>query len=284
MKEYLKTVIVNLFNRIIRFLGNNKIVQIFFEEVIKYSLNKVGIVTHNGQTLRFAVPNSITLWRLKTFSTKEPETLEWIDSIPKGSIFWDIGANVGIYSIYAAKKSECKVYSFEPSVFNIELLARNIYLNDLSEEICILPIALNDKLSLSQMRMSTTEWGGALSTFEQKFGFDGRQINQTFSYKLLGISMEDAVLKLGIPVPEYMKIDVDGLEHFILNGGLMVLSKVKEILIEINEDFKEQQNACSILLTQSGLYLKEKKHSFEVDNSEVGFQNTYNQIWVRAQC
>jgi len=75
----------------------------------------------------------------KVFATKEPETLEWIDRIPEKSVLWDIGANVGLYSCYAAKARGCRVFAFEPSVFNLEILARNIFLNQLTDQITIVP-------------------------------------------------------------------------------------------------------------------------------------------------
>ena len=71
--------------------------------------------------------NNVTKYRNDTFFTKEPETLEWIDKFTKNSVFWDVGANVGLYSIYAAKTRDCNVTAIEPSVFNLELLAKNIY-------------------------------------------------------------------------------------------------------------------------------------------------------------
>ena len=69
---------------------------------------------------KFYVPNPLSLYRAKTFSTKEPDTLGWIDSLDKSSIMWDIGANIGLYSIYAAKCRNIKVFAFEPSVYNLE--------------------------------------------------------------------------------------------------------------------------------------------------------------------
>ena len=57
--------------------------------------------------------------------------------MPEGSVVWDIGANVGLYSCYAAKHRGCRVFAFEPYVFNLEILARNIYLNQLSERVTI---------------------------------------------------------------------------------------------------------------------------------------------------
>ena len=80
--------------------------------------------------LRFHCNNTATHMRAETLFTKEPETLAWIDTIPHGSVLWDIGANIGIYSLYAAKTRNCTVYAFEPSIFNLEVLGRNIFINE----------------------------------------------------------------------------------------------------------------------------------------------------------
>src|SRR5262249_5088133 len=81
-------------------------------------------VEYRGVRLVLSVPNALNQFRAQTFSTKEPETLEWIDTMARGAVMWDIGANVGLYSCYAAKSRGCRVFAFEPSVFNLETLAR----------------------------------------------------------------------------------------------------------------------------------------------------------------
>jgi len=169
MKEKIKKIISTLFSRVVTIVGKTVIGVQLYEQVINYSMSRSAEVYHNGLRFKFVIPNTLIKWRIKSFSTKEPETLEWIDTLPEGSILWDIGANIGLYSIYAAQKKNCRVYAFEPSVFNLELLARNIYLNKLSNKICIVPFALSDGLSISSMRMTSTEWGGALSTFGKEF-------------------------------------------------------------------------------------------------------------------
>ena len=70
-----------------------------------------------NQNIKFFIPNEITKWRVKTFFTQEPETLNWIDGFDKNNnIFWDIGGNIGLYSVYAALKYEnANIYCFEPS-------------------------------------------------------------------------------------------------------------------------------------------------------------------------
>ena len=146
-------------------------------------MSRVKEVSHDGLILKFSVPNALNRYRVESFSTKEPETLKWIDCFPKNTVLWDIGANVGLYSIYAAKKKNCRVVAFEPSVFNLELLARNLFMNNLQDQVTIAPIALSDGLRASLMRMTTTEWGGALSTFGKEVGWDGGSIKEVLPFK-----------------------------------------------------------------------------------------------------
>ncbi len=282
MKSKIKRAVKLSIQAALNLSGKTRISQYLHDQILKTSMEQTVEVCHNGLKMKFAAPNYLCRWRAETFSTKEPETLEWIDSIKPGSVFWDIGANVGLYSVYAAKQRSCSVWAFEPSVFNLELLARNLFLNELTERVCTVPLALSDSMGSSQMRMTTTEWGGALSTFGQNFGWNGKTINQVFAFQIIGMSMEDAIHRLGIPQPDYIKMDVDGLEHFILRGGESVLRKVKGILIEVNDDFREQADECQSLLIAAGLLLKEKRHSEYIATNTRGFQNCYDQIWVRC--
>jgi FkbM family methyltransferase len=281
MKQQIKKTVKSILRSTINLSINTKLGEYLQNQIVNTSMDQTRSVSHKGIELKFTVPNRLCRWRADTFSSKEPETLEWIDEIPLGAIVWDIGANIGLYSVYAAKKNKCKVWAFEPSVFNLELLARNIYLNNLTNDVCIVPFALSDKLGSSKLQLTTTEWGGALSTFGQDFGWDGKAIKKVFEFQTVGLSMEDALNRLAIPVPGYIKIDVDGLEHFILKGGKAILSQINEILIEINDDFHDQADQCRDILTECGLALKEKRHSEMIGGNTNGFQNSYNQIWVR---
>jgi FkbM family methyltransferase len=281
MKSIIKLVVVSLIGFLVGRGSNNRIGRYLLNQILFSVMERVHEVSYGGVKLKFTVPNPLCEWRAKTFSTKEPETLEWIDKIPEHSIFWDVGANIGLYSVYAAKKRHCLVYSFEPSVFNLELLARNLFINGLTEQVCIVPLALSDRLGSSQMRMTTTEWGGALSTFGRDFGWDGEKIRQIFEFQTVGMSMEDAVKRLDIPSPDYIKMDVDGLEHFILQGGDSILRSIKGILIEVNDDFHVQADRCQKLLKDAGLVMLEKRHSELIENSTTGFKNCYDQIWGR---
>lgn len=131
------------------------------------------------------------------------------------------------------------------------------------------------------MQLTTTELGGALSTFGRDFGWDGLAIRKVFQFQTLGVSMDEAVQLLGLPAPAYIKMDVDGLEHFILKGGPVTLAGVREVLVEVNDDFVEQASMCRDLLSRAGLVLREKRQSEMIAGSKTGFAHSFNQIWVR---
>jgi len=265
-----------------RALGRTPFGRVLFEQVIDTSMSQTCTVLHHGTTLTFSVPNRLNHFRTRTFAAKEPETLSWIDAIPRGAILWDIGANIGLYACYAARARDCHVIAFEPSVFNLELLARNISLNGLSERVTIVSLPLFENVAQSTLNMTTTEWGGALSTFGMPVGFDGAALEKVFEFRTVGLSMDDCISKLALPLPEYLKMDVDGIEHLILRGGPKVLRHVRGVSIEINDAFAMQAEVSRQLLESAGLRFISKAHSPLIESSPR-FKRTFNQVWARDQ-
>ena len=261
-------------------VGQTKAGRVFFEQAVDTAMARTLRVSHRGTELLFAVPNNLSHARAFTFSTKEPETLTWIDAIPQGAVLWDIGANVGLYSCYAAKARGCRVVAFEPSVFNLELLARNIFLNGLTDRVTIVSLPLFTHLSESTLNMTTTAWGGALSTFGAEHGFDGRTMERVFEFRTVGLSMDECATKLSLPQPEFIKMDVDGIEHLILQGGAQVLRQVKGMSVEVNDAFTTQARDCERLLTAAGLRFLGKAHSDLIERNPT-FNRTFNQVWAR---
>jgi FkbM family methyltransferase len=247
------------------------------DELIKIIRKRNRRVEINGHSFRICTPNALCKYRAKTFATKEPETIKWIDSFNKNALLWDIGANIGLYSMYAAKVKNCSVLSFEPSIFNLETLARNIYLNDLCDKITTMPFPLNNNSQSGILNLSSDNWGGALSSFDKTYGSDGLQMEFVFKYSVYGISMDDLVERLDFKTPDYIKVDVDGIEELILKGGLEALKSVKSILIELPGLNKEQTFACETILKSSGLK-KIHESNWHPINNPTGSQN---QIWER---
>ena len=249
------------------------------EKLIYLSLNSEKEIYYRKYNLRFAVPNSISRFRIDTFATKEPETLSWIDTFERNAVFWDIGANIGLYSCYAAKSTDCKVYAFEPSIFNLELLGRNISLNRLTDKVIIIPIPLTENLLENKLSMSTTEWSGSGSTFGQNYTHDGSKLIEKFNYRTVGISMDQAISLLKLPQPNYIKMDVDGIEHLILKGGSEVLKKTKSLLVEVDDKFEIQKQNTTEYLRNAGFKLAEKRHSRLFEGTK--YDSCFNQIWKK---
>ena len=247
------------------------------EKISKSMKKKTRVIVHQSVDLKLFVPDELNDWRAITFASKEPETLAWIDTFENSSVFWDVGANIGLYSIYAAQKKSCKVVAIEPSIFNLEILAKNIALNKAERLVTIFPIALTNQNSQGLFSMSSDEVGGALSTFGKEYGYDGKKFDFKFQFQGIGMRMDNAVDLWGLDQPDYVKVDVDGIEHLVLEGFGEKLKKVKSLLIEVNKDFKEQAAAIEHLMI---------KHDFNLltehplTSLNIAGQ-TFNQIWVK---
>jgi FkbM family methyltransferase len=218
--------------------------------------------------MKFHVPNDRTLYRAESFMTKEPETIDWIDGFQSNSVFWDIGACVGTYSIYAAMRRAANVVAVEPSVFNLEWLARNICANRLTSKVLIVPIALTNKTQRSEFRMQVTEWGGALSSFGVTYDHEGSDFTPRFEYSTLGADATLLVETFKSGKPRYIKIDVDSIEHLVIQGLLPYLSDVESVALE-NSRNSEVVERCRELLTSRGF--------------NVLTQGRANSIWVRKE-
>ena len=243
-------------------------------------------ITYSGQgkalTLSLRIPNAVCRYRAETFETKEPETLEWIDEYGGAGAFYDIGANVGLYSLYFALRQSGRVYAFEPSALNLRLLAQNISDNGLEERIAIVPVALSDKSQFASFRLSMLEEGGSMSTFGEIYGHDGEALEVKLAYHTLGMSL-DFMLESGFisEPPSLLKIDVDGIEHLILRGARNALSatSLRSILIEVNEEFTDLRLEVQQTLRDLGFELRERRRSDIFDDGQ--FASSFNQIWVR---
>jgi len=253
------------------------------QQLINYIDNDINLTKHDSVSFQLYTPNHVCNFRHTTFSSKEPEMLEWIEEYGGGT-FFDIGANIGIYSLFYAQIKEGNIYCFEPSVFNLRQLAKNISINNLAERITIVTNPLTDRSGIAKFINGSTDEGGALSAFGVEYGYDGKKIISDINYSVLGFSLDDLFEKgLLRETPSLIKIDVDGIEHLILKGATRTLTseKLKSLYIEVNDDFIEQAHQVKTILESAGFSLKEKRHSEMVDGSE-NFGKTYNQIWIRA--
>ena len=227
-----------------------------FDEIIKVIETKRG-------NIRFYCLDYLPLWRAETLLSKEPETIEWIDSMEDGDVLYDVGANVGVYSIYAGINRKVKVCAFEPLAANYFLINRNIEENNLSEFVRAYCLALNDEDMISSFHVQNTGFGSAISSFGAPVDHNGDVFEAKFQQGMVGMSLDNFIEKFNPEFPTFIKIDVDGIEDKIIKGALKTLSdkRLKSISIELDEKRPEYTDAVIKDIEGAGLKLKSKRHS-----------------------
>lgn len=220
------------------------------------------VKTEHGE-IRFSTTNELLWWRTDTFTQKEPETLSWINSMKVGDTLCDIGANIGLYSLFAAKRG-IKVFAFEPEALNFAELCRNISLNQ-ATQISPFNIALSDKQGLINFKMSNPYAGAANHKVEQVSTYSNKE---ELKQNVYGESLDNMITNYGLPCPNHIKIDVDGLEYEIVKGLKETLknSSLKSVLIEIDENLANHKEIIT-RIESAGFKIRFKTDlSFKINN------------------
>jgi FkbM family methyltransferase len=255
---------------------NNDIIDVIHKDLLK-----------NEIKMKFASSNLIGDLRAYSFSVKEPETLSWIEQCPDG-VFFDIGANIGLYTIYYGLVKHSKIYAFECAAFNLPGLVKNINLNSMAYKVNIISTPLGDKQGFESLYLCGMDEGLAGHVFASDCDESGDKHNYEYSSSLLGMSL-DYMFTSGLisDIPVNIKIDVDGTEGQIIAGAIQTLAHpdCKNILIEVNESVKSVSDKINHQLISCGFILKSKvykKHN--ADKNEFGnYSYVSNQIWSKEQ-
>ena len=207
-------------------------------------------------------PNSRKCFRRAwMFHSDEPDTLEWLDALPNDSCFWDVGANIGVFSLYAGLRPKARVLAFEPSGSSYAVLNRNIELNDLSDRIAAYCIAFSEKTKLGLLNMADTAAGQSMHGFGTEIDQFNNIIDIKFRQGTVGFSIDNFVTMFSPSLPTHVKIDVDGIEGDILRGGRNTLSvhSVKSMIVEIQGDLGSPRNQEVLtIMTELGFSARPK--------------------------
>lgn len=165
--------------------------------------------------------NRLIKKRMSSYYTKEPNTIKWLNEMKEGETLIDIGANIGVYSLYAGKKG-VSVFAFEPHAQNFADLNTNIVINDLSSYVRAYPVALLDK-PFSPEKSSISLLSIVPAQSHNNVSATGQYVQGTVVLDLDSYNFE----------PDYIKLDVDGLEDLVIAGMTNTLKTVKSILVEV---------------------------------------------------
>jgi FkbM family methyltransferase len=189
----------------------------------------------------------MTKWRVQTLYQKEPVTIEWLRAMPEGSVFADVGANVGMYTVFAALVRAAQVVAFEPESRNYGVLNENLRLNNLQGRVTALCAALSDRSGIERLYLSEVGAGTSCHSLGEAVGFDLKPRDAAFVQGAVALRFDD----LALPCPDYIKIDVDGFEHKVIRGMEKTLreGKVRSLLVELNPALAEHREMRSFLET-----------------------------------
>jgi FkbM family methyltransferase len=191
----------------------------------------------------FSGPSGRALHDAHGYNKEEPETVAWVEGLPKDAVFWDIGANVGLYSILAAKRG-LTVIAFEPAASTMAVLVRNIQANAVDRKVSAYAIALSEHTELNHLHMARDRLsaGHAVHSFGTDDTVAGK-IDDSVLQAAIGFSGDDFVAQFGAPPPTHVKLDVDGLEAAILRGMRALMGgHVRELMVEIYDDMNPAQS------------------------------------------
>ena len=239
-------------------------------------LEQTVVVEEAGREMRFVCDNRDEVWRAMTILVKEEGTIEWLrrNATPE-TIFFDIGANIGLYTIYAASllSNGGRVFAFEPHAVNFVHLIKNISANKFDRIVAPLSIALFDEAGL--MPFSYFDWAAGTSKNQLvKGSASGHEIFRELKY---AAPLDDLIEADALPVPDLIKIDVDGVEPQIITGMKRLMQsnrRPRSIQVEIQKN----DNDGVVQLMESQGYKLDHRHFTMAGKNKLKRGLTVNQI------
>lgn len=191
-------------------------------------------------TVRFGVAAGIKLelnprWEVEIWEGEcETDTLRLLDSLlAKGSVFYDIGGSIGLYSLVAARKGAL-AFAFEPDPVNVECIRRHARFNGLEALIRVIPAAVYSRSGELPMAVTGRERGHAMALVAEAAA--GESNLSSFSC----VTLDE--FSASHPPPSLVKVDVEGAESEVLKGAEELFRRVRPRLLcethsEANEVF-----------------------------------------------
>ena len=205
--------------------------------------NSRNALVESKSGLYFVYPNNRKNWVildiLRTGNYEPLETKLFLNNVHDRDIVFDIGANIGWYSLSVAKeKKDVSVFSFEPDVEVFQLLKKNVNFNKFNGKIRLNNLAVGEK---EEILLFESEEFDTLSHVTNK------KTKNTTEVKC--ISLDYFVRKEKLSSVDAIKCDIEGAEYFALKGAKDTIKKFKPIvLIEIVESWCNRYNYKPIVI------------------------------------
>lgn len=180
-----------------------------------------------------------------------PEVHAWLESFSPGEVFYDIGANIGMFSLTVAKihGGQVKTIAFEPSFSTFGSLVHNVIGNRFGDIIIPFSIALGRGQGLRSFNYTDITSGASVHTLDTLINQTGGEFAPAFKQQVISYSLDDLVEQFGFPVPIHIKIDVDGGEMEVIEGMQKTLGKpdVKSVLVEVTATYEDDEQVQRLI-------------------------------------
>src|SRR5450759_3416595 len=160
--------------------------------------------------------------------TYEPELQSALrELIPTGAVIYDVGANIGYVSLLLAKAAgkTGKIFAFEALPSNVEQLRRNVALNGMEARVTVIPSAVIQVPGPVRFLVHTSGGMGKAA------GSAGREDQVQSELNVPGISLDEFVYGQGNPLPQVVKMDIEGGEVLALPGMRRVLAEAPPLML-----------------------------------------------------
>jgi FkbM family methyltransferase len=147
----------------------------------------------------------------------------------------DAGANIGYYALLEASLlDQGKVYAFEPDPRNVEVLEKNIEVNNLSDKIKLYPYAVGDKDSVQKFQLYKESNINSFVKNIKKVSSEDKSIN----VKCLKLDNFSEIDKI-----DFIRMDIEAYECFLIDGAIEFLKRKENIklLIELHPEVYNNQ-------------------------------------------
>jgi FkbM family methyltransferase len=247
----------------------------------KLTASMVSEIEVHGGTMRFITPTPLLQTRANSALSKEPDTIKWIERFEPSDVFWDVGANVGVFSLYAAIRRRVRVLAFEPFADNYTALCKNIDINALGDRITCYCVAFAGNTELGLLNLASRDMGAALHQFGRPGETSRYWISaSTFAQGILGYTIDDFIRQFQAPFPTRLKLDVDGLELQILQGSRQTLRdpRLRSIMVELSLSDQAERDHAIAWLSDAGFELVGQG-----ETQEAGDQSAANHFFARRE-
>jgi FkbM family methyltransferase len=133
------------------------------------------------------------------------------------------------------------VVAFEPEAQNYALLNRNIQLNNLEQSVKAYCMGLSNQNGIFDLHIADLRAGGSCHAVGDALDFEHLPFDTKFTQGCVASRLDDLVQSGSMPMPNHIKIDVDGFEPRVIEGARETLAdrRVRSLLIETNPNLQD---------------------------------------------